>query len=184
MRKESSSSRAEHASTVEFMWLLGQHERSLATYILALVPNWADADEIAQDTKLKLWEQFDRYERGSHFGAWARTIAWYQIQTWRRQQQRASLRFSDQTVELLAADAEKQAEQLSPRHYALEKCLAKLQDNQRELIVECYSRHEESLREVARRLGRKYESTRKSLLRIRRLLAECVDRQVQPEGQS
>lgn len=171
-------------SVRDFVQLLARHERSLYSYILAHVPNWADADEIAQETRLRLWEQFDQFEPGSQFGAWARTIAHYQILTYRRQKQRMSVRFSEKTIELLSAEADVRADTLSPRHLALEKCLAELNDSHRELIVGCYSRQEQSMNQVARQLGRTYDATRKSLFRIRGILAECVDRRLNMEAQS
>lgn len=164
------------------MRLLAQHERSLCAYILALVPNWADADEIAQETKLRLWEQFDQFEPGSQFGAWARSVAHYQVLTYRRRQQRDGARFSPETVELLAAEAESQIDDVSPRHHALERCLNRLSDSNRDLVVQCYAEQNQSIREVAEQLGRTYDATRRSLLRIRKLLADCVDRTLQTEG--
>ena len=166
------------------MQLLVRHERSLYSYILAQVPNWADADEIAQETRLRLWEQFDQFEPGTQFGAWARKIAYYQILTYRKQQQRVRIRFNEQTMELLSTEAGVRADELSPRHLALEKCLAELTDSHRELIAASYSGQEQSTRQLARQLGRTYEATRKTLLRIRQALAQCVDRRLKLEVQS
>lgn len=182
MNDTSDNSRDQRERTREFVRLLARHERPLFAYILALVPNWADADEIAQETKIRLWEQFAEFEPGSQFGAWARKVAHYKILTYRRQQQRESVRFSAETVELLAAAAESRADTTSSRHFALERCLSRLSDSQRELVVQCYAQQEQSVRDAARQLGRTYEATRRSLFRIRKRLAECVDRTLQTEG--
>ena len=53
--------------TREYLRLLGQHERRLLGFILSLVPNWADADDIAQEVKIRLWEQFDKYDPAKDF---------------------------------------------------------------------------------------------------------------------
>ena len=168
----------------EFMRLLARHERSLYSYILAQVPHWADADEVAQETRLRLWEQFDQFEPGSQFGAWAKTIAYYQILTYRRRQQRGSYRFSERAIELLAAESEVRADELCPRHLALEKCLAELNDSHRELLVRCYSEQDQSIQQIARQLGRTYSATRKALFRIRQVLAQCVQRRLKMGLQS
>ncbi len=168
----------------EFVRLLARHDRSLYSYILAQVPNWGDADEVAQETRLRLWEQFDQFEPGSQFGAWAKTIAHYQILTYRRRQQRKGNRFSERTMELLSAESEVRADELCPRHLALEKCLAELNDSHRELIVQCYSEQNQSMRQIARELGRSYDATRKALFRIREFLAQCVERRLKLESQS
>lgn len=184
VNKKSEISGQNRDSVRDFVQLLVRHERSLYSYILAQVPNWADADEIAQETRLKLWEQFDHFEPGTNFGAWARKIAHYQILTYRKQQQRKSVRFSEQAIELLSAEAEIRADELSPRHLALEKCLTELTDSHRELIARSYFGQEESTRQIASQLGRTYDATRKTLLRIRHALAHCVDRRLKLEAQS
>ena len=74
--------------TREYLRLLGQHERRLRGFILSLVPNRADADDIAQEVKIRLWEQFDSYDPTKDFGVWARTIAHYQVLTYREKQSR------------------------------------------------------------------------------------------------
>jgi len=43
--------------------LLAKNERRLSQYVLALVPNWADADDLIQQTKVRLWEQFGQYDK-------------------------------------------------------------------------------------------------------------------------
>jgi DNA-directed RNA polymerase specialized sigma24 family protein len=41
----------------QFIRLMTKHERLVYGYILSLVPNWADADEILQETNIRLWEE-------------------------------------------------------------------------------------------------------------------------------
>ena len=62
-------------NTEQFMRLLAAHERQLTAFVLALIPHWADADEIVQETKIRLWQQFDQYRPDESFGAWACAIA-------------------------------------------------------------------------------------------------------------
>ena len=74
------------ALTEEFLRLLGHHEASLRRYIDALMPNGNDADNIAQEVRLRLWRQLGDYDRSKDFGPWARTIARYVILTYRKRQ--------------------------------------------------------------------------------------------------
>ena len=53
---------------IEFIGLLAREERRLTAYVAALVPNWADVDDLLQATKLKLWEQFGDYDPRGDFG--------------------------------------------------------------------------------------------------------------------
>lgn len=77
MDSEDHQRSASDRSTVEFLRLLSQHERRVKSFILALVPNWADADDLYQETTVRLWEQFADYDPDQEFGAWACTIAYY-----------------------------------------------------------------------------------------------------------
>lgn len=184
MEVKAGKSPADRDSVRRFVRLLSRHERSLNAFILSLVPNWHDADEIAQETKVRLWEQFDQFDPATQFSAWARTIAHYQVLTYRKRKRREAVRFSRETLEALAFEADSYTKELGPRHYALEGCLNKLPGRHRELVLQCYSRQESTLKDAAERLGRTYEATRKTLLRVRRLLAECVDRTLQAERES
>ena len=69
----------------QFIRLMTRHERLVYGYILSLVPNWADADEILQETNIRLWEEFEKFETGTNFAAWAVRVAHFQVLTWRGQ---------------------------------------------------------------------------------------------------
>ena len=61
-----------------------KYERMVYGYILSLVPNWADADEILQETNIRLWEEFEKFQPGTNFAAWAIRVAHFQVLTWRK----------------------------------------------------------------------------------------------------
>ena len=73
----------------EYVRLLAEHERQLAGYVHALVPLWQDAEDVLQDTKLRLWEQFDTFQLGTNFAAWSFTIAGYLVRKHRKDRQRS-----------------------------------------------------------------------------------------------
>ena len=45
--------------------------RRLNGYVLSLVHNWIDADDIVQDVAVRLWQRFDDFMPDADFGAWA-----------------------------------------------------------------------------------------------------------------
>ncbi len=165
----------------EFVRLLAAHEKQLGGYILALVPHWSDAEDIAQETKLRLWKSFHEYDRSKNFGNWAQAIAYYLILAHRKEKQRSAARFSEQFLELVsnrfaAAGAENDA-----RRDALMNCIERLKDADRQLLVECYAGRQ-SIKDVALRLGRSVRGTQQSVARIRVLLQQCIERFVLREG--
>jgi DNA-directed RNA polymerase specialized sigma24 family protein len=61
--------------------------------------------------------------------------------------------------------------------------LEKLAQSKRELLRRCYC-GEESILDVAAKLGRTYEATRKELMRVRYTLARCIERTLRREGRA
>ena len=160
--------------TEEFLRLYGQYDRAIYSYILALVPHWADADDIAQETRIRLWQQFDKYVSGSDFAAWARSIAYYLVLSHREKASRGRLRFGQAFYESVAAEYEALPDLLVSRQEALLKCMEKLDQPRRTLIEEYYG-GKQTLREIAELMGRSYDSTRKAVYRTQLALAECIE---------
>ena len=74
-----------------------------AARIRALVnPTAADADDLYQETTVRLWEQFPDYDPEQEFGAWACTIAYYMVLAHRKKSSREKGRFSQAFVNAVA----------------------------------------------------------------------------------
>jgi RNA polymerase sigma-70 factor, ECF subfamily len=167
----------------QFVRLLVSNERRLKGYILTLVPNLADAEQIAQETSLRLWEQFGQYDpsEGS-FSAWARAIAHFQVLTYRKKLGRERIVFSSELVDLLAERTAAREPELAARQEALIDCLQKLPDHARELI-RLYYVLDMKLREAAERLGRTAAATEKAIVRIRHVLRDCIKANLRKDAQ-
>jgi RNA polymerase sigma-70 factor, ECF subfamily len=167
-------------ATEQFVRLLAAHERRLNAYILTLVPNWSDAEEIAQEVKVRLWQQFADYDSTRDFGVWSRAVAYYFVLTYRQHKGRRPHTLAHDVLEAVSEQVAAQACELDARHEALAACLAKLTAVQRDLVMRWYSGGETS-RQIAASLGRSFEAARKSILRIRNRLADCVRRTLRKE---
>jgi RNA polymerase sigma-70 factor (ECF subfamily) len=53
----------------EFLGLLVPNQRRIQAFILTLVPNVADAEDIYQETLSEMWNKFDSFEVGTDFVA-------------------------------------------------------------------------------------------------------------------
>jgi RNA polymerase sigma-70 factor, ECF subfamily len=175
-RDEIVSDSVENGRNRRFVELLGQNEQQLNAFVLALVPHWPDADEIVQKTRIRLWEQFDKYDSEKDFGAWARTIAYYQVLTHRKEVGRRSTLLTTVALEKLAEEAERVGD-MSSRHAALAECLERLPASQRDLLARCYG-GEESIQHLSQGLGRSFNAIRQALFRLRRALYRCVEQQL------
>lgn len=167
--------------TEQFVRLLGAHEQQLLAYVLAMVPDWHAAQDIAQATRVKLWRQFDEFDTTKSFGAWSRAIAHYEILHYRNLQSREKMQFNDQLLALIEDEASRAADQTDARHSALLRCVESLSEIQQRLVMGCYL-GDKTPRQVAEEEGRTYEAVRKSLLRIRQSLHRCVERTLRLEA--
>ena len=161
--------------------LIAQHQRRLLLYIRSLVPHRADAEEVLQEVTLFIWRHADEYRPGTDFAAWAYKIAYYQVLTHRKRQARQKLQFSDALVEQLAETAAAAAEMTDRRQEALERCLQKLGEQDRELVRLRYEAGA-TAQDVAEQLGRSVKTVYRTLNRIHLGLLECIQRTLRLEA--
>ena len=161
----------------QFVRLITKYERLVYGYILSLVPNWSDADEILQETNIRLWEEFDKFVPGTNFAAWATRVAHFQVLTWRKTMSRSRLVFDPHVIETLAQEPHWGDEGFDERQQALGECLSELPAHNRDLLRRCYAQGRK-IKDVATRLNRSPAAVYKSLERIRSALHACVERKL------
>jgi RNA polymerase sigma-70 factor (ECF subfamily) len=172
--------RSDDSREVEFLRLFAKSQRGLHAYILALVFDPNTAADLLQETNIVLWRKFDLYEQGTNFFAWAREIARLSVLRHRRTSSRRIATLDPHLLEELAERFSECPEPTGRDKEVLSGCLEKLKDADRELIVARY-RPGASVAGIAVRLGRPENSVSQSLCRIRRALAECVERTLRAE---
>jgi RNA polymerase sigma-70 factor (ECF subfamily) len=161
-----------------FLRTLAEHERWLAAYVYSLVTREADADDILQECKITLWKRFPTFTPGTHFRAWARTIALHQVLNYRRSEQRRPWSVLDREfIEAVAAEIDRRSDLLDRQVDSLRHCLRKLPEAHRAIVVWRY--YEEcGIDEIAAKTGRSMEAVYRLLSRIRVALNECIHRQL------
>ena len=164
----------------DFASLLTQHQKRVYLYILALVPRPVDADEILQETNLVCWRKAEQYQPDTNFSAWACRIAYYEVLKFRRRVGRSRVRFEQELVDQLSAEALEQADRLDIRREALSGCLAKLNDRDRDLVRRRYQ-PDATTKSVAADVSRSVKAVYNALERIYHALAECVTRTLAAE---
>jgi RNA polymerase sigma-70 factor (ECF subfamily) len=154
---------------------MARHHTALMGFILSLVPNWTDAEDLLQQTSVVLWRRFGEFRSGSDFMAWACQVARYHVLNHRRQRSRDRHLFSDEVLDIMAEEAVTHAEELDSERHALGGCLEKLDPKSRRLLGRCYEPGTAVTR-VAEELGRTPNSVYKELNRIRDALLRCIRR--------
>ena len=158
-----------------FLGLLGSHERYLTGYTYSLIPNSTDAEDILQDVKIALWENFDQFEIGTNFAGWSKQVAFYRIMAFRKKKaiENKRLFFSETCMELLHQDADDNTDAVEEEVARLNLCIDKLPDPQRELVSLRY-KEDFSIEEISVRCSKSIEACYKSLSRIRLQLKKCL----------
>jgi RNA polymerase sigma-70 factor (ECF subfamily) len=164
-----------------FVRLLGQNQRRLFLYVMTLVSSAGDAEEIIQETNLVLWREFDRFQPGTNFAAWACKVALHQVLAWRKRKQRDRLEFSPAFLEAVAEEASAAADELEERTRALAGCIAKLPPHHRDLLRLRYGEGR-AVDAIAPLVDRSVDAVYRMLSRIRHALHDCVTRSLAREG--
>lgn len=163
----------------EFARLFARNARRIYDFIMTLVFNHHDAEEVFQNTNVVLWNKFSDFEPGSNFFAWASRIAYYEVLSLMKQHRR-SRTISDEALERLADEATQLADQASERMEALEECLSRLPANDRQLLQERYY-FQRAPKQIAASQHRSVHSVYRALSRIHNLLLICVQRNMKAE---
>ena len=163
-----------------FTALLMKNHASLMSFILSLLPNWADAEDVMQQTSVVLWRKFDEFQTGTEFLAWSSKVARYVALNYYRKLQSDRHVFQQELVELLADESMEDASRLEQERNLLQGCLAKLDKNGRSLLTACYESGM-TFAQVASQLGCTANSVYKGLNRIREALLACVERALRTE---
>ena len=170
-------------AAAELAECLRQHHSRLYAYLHSLVRDLNDADDLFQQTTLILWKKFPEYDRHRSFFAWACGIARLEVANFLRSRGRQRMYFSDE-LNLLLVDAHAAVgdQVMDDRREALAKCIDKLRQRDRDLLLECTD-GAAAVHIAAARHGRSTQSIYNSLRRIRRALFECIARTLAQETQ-
>jgi RNA polymerase sigma-70 factor (ECF subfamily) len=157
----------------QIMQLLTGEQHSLFRYITALIGDPDEAGNILQETNLVIWRKASDFTLGGNFGAWARSIALWQVKAWLRDRRRDRHIFSLELIAQLAARPAAFAD-IGLRRQALRKCVTVLEQDERELLRQRYSEGY-SILEIAKRFQKTPSAVKSGLFRIRRTLRQCVE---------
>ncbi len=171
----------EASKTNEFLRLLMANQKRIYAFILGMVPNHEDADDLFQETILVMWSKFDNFTRGTSFTAWGITVAKFQVLSARKRYSKRSLQFSQAAIELLQEEADPFVRQMDSRVQALRGCVRKLNQRDYELIQLRYE-NEIAIKTIAERMGRSVQSVYKRIAHIHDALLRCIRRAIGREG--
>jgi len=165
----------------DFVRLLVQNQHRIYGFILSLVPNFAHADDLYQETCAVLWQKFAQFEPGTDFFRWASAVARFKVLKFRERQRRDGLQFGEEFTAAVDAEIERQGAELGQRQLALAECLQRLPDADRQLLRARYE-GDVKVETIAAQRQRTPFAIYKALSRIRGVLLQCIERRVAAEA--
>jgi len=174
MNENTDQPRFNPADQQEFLRVFLANEREILRYVVALVPNLADAQEIVQQTAVVLLEKFDQYDRSRPFAPWGCRFALNVTRQWMARRARWKALLESGLAEELALRRDQLQAEFDARLNHLNECMNKLPENQRDLI-DGYYFQQSDVESLAGQTKRTVEAIYKSLQRIRRQLRDCIE---------
>lgn len=173
------------AEAGEFVQMLIELQPQLRSFIGHLVPVADARADILQEVNMVVWQKRGSFsmsgDPAKDFRNWAYTIARFVVMSHQKQARRdGRLVFGEDLLESLAGDFEESDPTLAERMPALKRCLQKVPQGERHLLLERYSQHG-AVEEKARSEGRSSASLRGMLFRLRIALRRCVENELQQQ---
>ena len=159
--------------TEEFIQAFTSCQSRLYGFLLSLLGDVEQAQEVLQETNLVIWRKSGDFEAGTNYMAWALRIARYQVMAYRKRQSRDRLVFSEHAQEQIAQAFVRYNTKTGDRQHLLHACLKLLAPHSQELIRQRYEENQ-SLDRIAKALGQSYQAVGQALRRTRLALAKCI----------
>jgi RNA polymerase sigma-70 factor (ECF subfamily) len=172
---------AQHSEAV--VRLYSQHQRWLYGYLMTLLGNPEDAEDVMQEVSVVMWREHQNFELGTNFTGWLSVIAYHQVQKFWRQRKKKATYLDAAVIEQLASVISKDREVVDIRRQFLGECLEGLPTQDKNLVESVYgSEGPGKIRRHAQQAGVDEAGFYRALARIRRALFNCVQRKLAAEG--
>jgi RNA polymerase sigma-70 factor (ECF subfamily) len=149
-------------------------QSGLYRFIATLVPNRADAEELFQEASLTAWKIRDRFDPAREMSPWLCGIARNLVAAHYRKQKSLAVSLDPEVVEQLGQQQMDEDMVLRERARALNQCLEKLPERQRNLLRQYYH-SDQTIQSFAQAQGLSTEAVYKMMQRVRMALFECIN---------
>ncbi len=181
MPKNRDNSDHESSRFGRFFRCMNQNQKQIHAYILMMVHDYHNAEDLMQETAIILWKKFDEYEPGTSFSAWGMNVARNVVFNYRRKLGNRSQLFNDHMYQMLEDYAQNSARELSATEEFLRDCINKLTPTDQQLIKLRYEQRI-PVQNIATQVKRSADSLYHSFSRIYAALKQCVSQQLEARG--
>ncbi|QDU56710.1 sigma-70 family RNA polymerase sigma factor [Aeoliella mucimassa] len=154
----------------------------LRTYVIALLQDVNDAEDILQEVSLEAIKSYSSFDPSRCFQKWLFGIARNRVRRYyRSKKQNSNLIFDTDTMLLLEAGVEHSQDQLEAQRQALRTCIRRLSQHSRYLLSLRYTQNR-SAESIAADYSCNANTVYQRLTRIRAKLRACAHRYFEQQG--
>ena len=172
-----------NGDTNAYSVLVDRYKDLVYTLALRMVKNREEAEEVSQDTFIKVYKSLDKFKGDSKFSTWIYKVAYNtcldRIKKYKKEQLSIQIdEFTERhlkTVETVLDTIEKEE-----KSKAIKQCLELLPSDDAFLLTLFYF-EEQSLEEIANIIGLTANNVKVKLFRSRKKLATIMKQQLEPE---
>jgi RNA polymerase sigma-70 factor (ECF subfamily) len=165
----------DHATPADgFLNCLMQKQMRIYAFILSMVRNYEDADDILQDTVNTMWQKYPESQPIHDFVAWGIQIAHYKILDYRKKKKGNNhIQYSPELFEKMLPVIQETDRRADARLEKLTNCLKKLGPRESKFIELRYYRDMKP-RQIASQFGLSILNVYKIMSRIHSRLLQCI----------
>jgi RNA polymerase sigma-70 factor (ECF subfamily) len=171
MKHPEDSDQTKEQATSGFVHLMSVSQMNIYAYIMSVVGNSNDADDIMQNTSALMWERYSEFKSGTDFVRWGISIAHYKIKEFRKQQNRHQ--FNGEVLEKIHDQAQDKLSDLSSYIEKLHRCLGKLPPSDL-ILVKLRYQSSNSIKKISNRINISVQAVYMKLSKIHGMLSRCI----------
>lgn len=170
----------DNRSSKFFSLYTGVHGR-LFSYLMMMVHNYSVSEDLLQETATIMWENFEQFQEGTNFTAWAICIARNKALEYLRKNKKTKKLFKSTFYEKLSVVAENSTEDFPGRVKALDDCMKKLSKDDQKLLRLRY-KDSVPIKEISLKTGRALSTLYLHFSKVFNLLRICISRSLAKQG--
>ena len=170
--------RLQQGDTSAFREIVETHQARIRTVVACMGVPPSDVDDIAQDAFIHVYRNIEKFEAGTNFEVWIKTIARFKARAYFESRKRETKNKGNALEHFLLSKGEANAETMTDTEpdelvLRLRHCLSSLTDRARSVITRRYQGV--PLQRLAEELSRSVAAIKMMLLRTRIQLRKCVE---------
>jgi RNA polymerase sigma-70 factor len=162
--------------TDEIYMEITRNRMAIMAVIVAMIPNFNDAEDVFQDTMLEIIRNKDRYDNSRPFLPWAKGIARNMARRYYAKRARIEEPLVSESLDILGdiIAEESEDEYWAKAMERLHICMGRLSTRNRKLLLLRYGKNLKG-NSLARKVGLSDKSIRTTLFRLREFLRKCIE---------